>query len=43
MREDTPLGPLRTRVQIDRKAFMEVPHVLHLGLTLTTHLSMVPA
>ena len=43
MRKDTPPGPLRTRFTIDRKVFMEVPYVIHLGLTLTTHLSMVPA
>ena len=43
VRKDTPPGPLRTLLEIDRKVFMEVPHAIHLGLTLTTHLSMVPA
>ena len=42
MRKDIPLGPLRAYLKIDRKVFIEAPHAIHLGLILTTHLSMVP-
>ena len=43
VRKDTPPGPLRVCLETDRRVFMEAPQVIHLGLTLTTRLSMVPA